>query len=140
MSTQTVRVREVPGTRVHLILRNDGNPARQSEDCSLFRDGFWEVHLSSTGQHPDFRQGLWKILLVTPARPKVSFDVDDGKGLWYIAIPPTVRPVDARTTIHCFEVDGVWWQFPGFIITLSDHSEIRIQCGQEQPVQSKALN
>lgn len=140
MLSPIIRVKEIPGTYVHLVKHNRNNPARNKEDIVLFRDGYWEVHISSTGEHPDFKMGYWKILLVTPARKKITFEIQDGQGLWFVPISQQVRPISVKTSINSLEMDGTWFQFPGFVITLSDHNEIRIQCDEIKPIISKALN
>ena len=140
MSPTRVFAREAPGTRIHLIKRSAGNPARKPSDVALFKDGYWEIHMSSSGEHPDFLKGWWKILLVTPAKSHIAFEIDNQTGLGFVPVSPGVHPVSLKTFINYVESDGVWWHFPAFIITLSDESEVRIQCGEAQPVSSHAIN
>jgi hypothetical protein len=136
----TIVVQEVPGTRVHLVKYNESNPARKVEDITLFRNGYWEVHVSSTGEHPDFLQGWWKILLVTPAKAHIEFEIDSGSGLWFVPVSPNIRPVSIKTTINYMCVGDIWLQFLSFVITLSDNAEVKVQCGDAHRVSSNAVN
>jgi hypothetical protein len=140
MCPTRVLAKEVPGTKIHLVKRADGNPARKTMDIPLFKNGYWEVHMSSTGEHPNFIEGWWKILLITPTKPHITFEIDAQSGLWFVPVSPDVRPVSLKTLINRIEIDGIWWQFPAFIITLSDESEVKIQCGEAQPVSPRAVN
>jgi hypothetical protein len=140
MGPTHVLAKEIPGTKIHLVKRANGNPARETKDIPLFKNGYWEVHMSSTGKHPDFLEGWWKILLVTPAKPRITFEINTQSGLWFIPVSPDVRPVSLQTFINCIEYGGTWWRFPAFIIILSDGNVVRIQCGDIKPAGSRAIN
>lgn len=127
-----ITVREVLGTKVTLVKQNSGNPARNTEDCHLFHAGYWEVHISSSGEHPDFIKGQWKILFVRLTRPTVEFEIKDGQGLFFVPVGARMQLENIETRIERHQIDGVWWQFPGLIITLSNQYECRIQC--DEPV------
>jgi hypothetical protein len=134
METHTVAVEKVPGTNVLLVKENPGNPARKRADCHLFRNGYWEVHIISTGEHPDFRKGQWKILLVSLTQQEIECEIEDGLGLCFIPILPMTRPEHIKIDIERFEDKGTVWQFPRFTITLDNQSVCEIPCDTPKPI------
>ncbi len=140
MEALHVSVKEVPGTKIHLVKKAESNPAREEKDMALFRNEYWEVHMSSTGEHPDFQKGWWKILLVVLTGQAAVIEVPADSGLWFVPIAPGSRPVSIKTFINSVEVDGVSWQFPSLCITLCDETEVRIPCAKEQMILSHAVN
>lgn len=136
MSIEIIPTIELPGTKVILIKNNPGNPARFASDLHLFRKGYWEVHVSSTGEHPDFLKGNWKILFVRLTQQEVSFEIPPDQGLYFIPVAPMVRPEAIEIAIECIEIEGYWWQFPLIIITLSGQRECKIQCDEAQMLES----
>lgn len=139
MSLASVQAKEIPGTRVLLVKKNRENPARKKADRALFEPGYWEIHVASSGQHPDFAKGWWKILLVTISRPTIEFEILKDTGLSFVPVSPYARPLSIEIKVEQIELDGVRWQFPSFIITLSDNTQVKIQCDDPQQV-SLAIN
>ena len=134
MEVHTVAVDKVPGTSVLLVKKNPGNPARKKSDCHLFRNGYWEVHVTSTGEHPDFKKGHWKILLVSLTQQEVEFEIEVGLGILFVPIMPMTQPEHIKIDIERFEIEGTAWQFPRFIITLDNQSICKIQCDDPKPI------